>query len=271
MSNFTQRILTGLVGATLVVAAMWAGGWWFGALMTAVALAAQFELYKMLQAGGAAPVVGLGLVLGLAAVVWPLAPVTLLVLVAGVPMIQVAVLFKRRNSPLLDAAATVFGVVYPALLASSIVLLRVGDIGLRGDEAFWLTAAVLFAVWSADSFAYLAGRAFGKTPLFERISPKKTWEGAIGGAVGAFAMVAAFKLGALGDAVSWLDVAMIALASGVLGPLGDLSESQFKRSVGVKDSASWLPGHGGLLDRVDATLVAVPVVVLYFHLTRGLL
>ncbi len=271
MSNFTQRILTGLVGATLVVSTVWAGGWWFAALMTAVALAAQFELYRMLRVGGVEPVVGLGLVLGLAAVVWPLAPVTLLVLVAGVPLVQVAVLFRRRKTPLLDAAATAFGVLYPAMLASAIVLLRVGDLGLRGSEPFWLTTAVLFAVWSADSFAYLAGRAFGKTPLFERISPKKTWEGAIGGALGAFAMVAAFKLGALGDALSWADVTVIALASGLLGPLGDLSESQFKRSAGVKDSASWLPGHGGLLDRVDATLVAVPVIVLYFHLTRGFL
>ena len=88
---------------------------------------------------------------------------------------------------------------------------------------------------------------------------------------GAFALAAAFKLAVVGDVLSWADVAVIAVASGVISPFGDLTESLFKRSVGVKDSATWLPGHGGLLDRTDATLVAVPTIALYFELTRGLL
>ena len=272
MSNFTQRVLTGLVGAALVVAAVWAGGWVFAVLIAGVALAAQYELYRLMQAGGAAPLVGGGMALGAVATLWPLVPRAPVVLGAGLLALLVAVLYLRRTTPLADAAGTAFGVLYPSLLASSLLVLRFAEGGgLDDGERFWLTTAVLFSVWGADSFAYLAGRAFGRTPLFERISPKKTWEGAAGGAVGAFALVAVFKLTVLGPAVSWLDVMAIAVASGVLGPLGDLAESHFKRSVGVKDSAAWLPGHGGMLDRIDATLVAVPAVVLYLELTRGLL
>src|SRR5690606_14157890 len=132
--------------------------------------------------------------------------------------------YLRRDTPLLDAAGTAFGVLYPSLLASSLLVLRLSETGaFDDDERFWLTTAVLFSVWASDSFAYLAGRAFGRTPLFARVSPKKTWEGAAGGAIGAFAMVAVFKLAALGAAVSWADVAVIAVASGVLGPFGDLA------------------------------------------------
>ncbi len=272
MSNFAQRVLTGLVGAALVVAAVRAGGWAFAVLITGVALAAQYELYRLVRAGGATPLIGYGMALGAVATLWPLVPRAGLILAAGLVGLLFGVLYLRRETPLLDAAGTAFGVLYPALLASSLLVLRLSEAsGFDEMERFWLTTAVLFGVWGADSFAYLAGRAFGRTPLFERISPKKTWEGAAGGAVGAFALVAVFKLTVLGAAVTWLDVTAIAVASGVLGPFGDLAESHFKRSVGVKDSAAWLPGHGGLLDRIDATLVAVPAVVLYFELTRGLL
>ncbi len=272
MSNFTQRVLTALVGATLVVAALWLGGWVFALLIAAVALAAQFELYNMLKAGGTDPLVGLGLALGAVATLWPVLPGAAPVLVLGLIAVLGAVLYLRRVTPLADAAGTAFGVLYPGLLASSLLVLRFAEAGGWSEtDRFWITTAILFSVWGADSFAYLAGRAFGRTPLFPRVSPKKTWEGAAGGAVGAFALVSVFKLTVLGVALSWTDTAVIAVASGILGPFGDLTESLFKRSVGVKDSATWLPGHGGLLDRIDATLVAVPVIAVYFELTRGLL
>src|SRR5690606_27484613 len=125
-------------------------------------------------------------------------------------------------------------------------------------DGFWLTAAVMVSVWGADTFAYAAGRLFGRHPLFPRVSPKKTWEGAAGGLLGAFAVIAGFKLAVLG-VLGWGDVAALALCAGVAGPLGDLAESLFKRAAGVKDSGNWIPGHGGMLDRIDAACVAVPL------------
>lgn len=272
MSNFAQRVLTALVGATLVIALLWVGGWAFAILVAVAAVVAQRELYGLMTAAGTRPLVGYGLAVGAVAVLWHQIPGSGLALAAALLLLLPLVLYLRRDTPLLDAAGTAFGVLYPAGLASSLIALRLTDSGWLGEgDAFWLTLAVLVCVWGTDSFAYLAGRAVGRTPLFERVSPKKTWEGAIGGAVGAFALAAAFKLAVLTDVLTWLDVVVIAVACGVLSPLGDLTESLFKRSVGVKDSASWLPGHGGLLDRIDATVVAVPVIALYFEATRGLL
>jgi phosphatidate cytidylyltransferase len=184
--------------------------------------------------------------------------------------VLVAALFRRRNAPLPDTAATLFGVAYPAFLLGSVVVLREAQAPwLVDDDAFWLTATVLFGIWGADTLAYFAGRAFGRHPLLPAVSPKKTWEGFAGGVAGAVALTAAFKLVALPDVLTWLDVAAIAAACGVAGPLGDLAESAFKRSVGAKDSATWLPGHGGMLDRLDAALVAVPLVVAYLSLVKG--
>ena len=272
MGDLAPRIGTAVVGAALVVGVLWVGGPVFAALITAIALAAQYELYRMVRAAGARPVVGLGLAAGAGAVLWPLVPGLGLALVGALLLLVPAVLWSRAETPLADAAGTAFGVLYPCLLAGSLVALRLTEAEwLTGTRAFWLTLAVLMTVWAADSFAYIAGRIAGKTPLFERVSPKKTWEGAAGGLLGAAAFVAGFKLLVLDDVIGWGDVAAIAFAAGVLGPVGDLTESLFKRSVGVKDSATWLPGHGGLLDRIDATLVAVPVVVLWFEVTRGVL
>lgn len=271
MSNLAQRTLTALVGATLVIGAVWLGGWPFAALMGAVAVAAQVEVYGLLRKAGADPFVPLGLGLGLLTSMRAVIPGSLNLLVLGGLAVLLGVLYRRKATPLLDASATLFGVAYPAAFVGSFVALRLADPPwLAGDDAFWLTTTALFGIWGTDTFAYFAGRAFGRHPLFPRVSPKKTWEGAVGGAVGAFVVVAGFKLAVLDPVLTWTDVAAIAFACGVASPFGDLVESHFKRSVGVKDSATWLPGHGGLLDRIDAAVVAMPLVVLYLDLAKGL-
>ncbi len=183
----------------------------------------------------------------------------------------VATLYRRSDTPLHDAAGTLMGVAYPTALMGTLVWLRTSDAAwLDADGAFWLTVALFFCVWGADTFAYAAGRAFGKHPLFPRVSPKKTWEGAVGGAVGAFALAASFKLGPLSSVLGWSDVAVMAVCCGLVAPFGDLAESLFKRSTDTKDSGAWLPGHGGMLDRIDAAVVAIPLVVLYLDAVYGL-
>ncbi|MEM6286490.1 MAG: phosphatidate cytidylyltransferase [Bacteroidota bacterium] len=271
MSNLAQRILTGLVGAVVVVGAVWVGDWPFAALMTLVALGAQYELYGLLRAGGVKPLVGLGLFLGAVAVVAPLTEAAASLLTVGALAVLAGVLFVRRETALLDAAGTLFGVVYPSALVGLVIALRLGEADwMVGTDAFWLTTTLLFCVWGSDSFAYFAGRAFGRRKLFERVSPNKTWEGAIGGAVGAVALASVAKVVVLDAVLTWPDVAFIGFACGVASQIGDLAESHFKRSVGVKDSATWLPGHGGLLDRIDAAVVSIPLVVIYLDLVKGL-
>ena len=271
MSNLAQRTLTALVAATVVIGSVWVGGWAFAAVMAAIALVAQAEVYGLLRKAGAEPFVPLGLGLGLLASLRAVVPWGPSLLVLGGLAVLVGALYRRKSTPLLDASGTLFGVAYPAAFVGSFVVLRLAEPAwLVGLDAFWLTTAALFSIWGADTFAYFAGRAFGKHPLFPRVSPKKTWEGAVGGAAGAFAVAAGFKLAVLDPVLTWIDVAAIAFACGVASPFGDLVESHFKRSVDVKDSATWLPGHGGLLDRIDAAVVAMPLVVLYLDLAKGL-
>lgn len=269
VSNLLQRVLAALVAAPLALGAMWLGGWVFALFVAVVAVAAQAEVYGLLRKSGARPFAVPGLALGVLAVLRPLVPAAGPLLVVGALGALFAALPSRREQPMLDVAGTLFGVFYPALLLSFGVVLREAE-GFRLDprDGFWLTAAVLVSVWGADTFAYAAGRLLGKHPLFPRVSPKKTWEGAAGGLVGAFAVLAGFKLAVLA-VLGWADVAVLALCAGVAGPLGDLTESLFKRAAGVKDSGRVLPGHGGVLDRVDAVAVAVPLAVLYLDYVAG--
>lgn len=123
----------------------------------------------------------------------------------------------------------------------------------------------LFAiVWASDIFAYLTGSMFGKHKLFERLSPKKTWEGSLGGLI--FALLAAYALSIIYDQLSLVEWMVLAVIIVVTGTFGDLSESFLKRQAGVKDSGKLFPGHGGMLDRFDATLFAAPFVVVYVNL-----
>ena len=126
---------------------------------------------------------------------------------------------------------------------------------------------VLLVAWIADTGAYFAGRFLGKTKLYEAVSPKKTWAGAWGGLAGSVLGAAVLKV-VHSDELTWLDVVLIAMPGGILGQLGDLAESLIKRSVGVKDSGALLPGHGGMLDRIDAVLFIAPYAYAYLTLVK---
>jgi phosphatidate cytidylyltransferase len=274
MSNLTQRVITSLIGAPLVVGVTYLGGWFFGGLILLIGLLAQWELYKLTEAGGARPLKSIGLVVGALLIMRALWPVAVALAVVGLIAVLVVELYRRHEDPVTNITATVFGVFYPAYLVGYFVDLRVrGAEGVMGQEgAFLVTVVVIVAIWASDTFAYFAGRAFGKHPLFPRISPKKTIEGSVGGVFGAVLIVIAFKL-ALVPALpmSWGDAAAIGVICGAVGQLGDLVESLLKRSVGVKDSGRYLPGHGGMLDRIDAMIVAIPLVVLYLDWVRDLM
>jgi phosphatidate cytidylyltransferase len=274
MSNLTQRVITALIGAPLVVGLTYLGGWYFAGLMLIVGVLAQWELYRLTEAGGSAPLKSVGLVVGGLLIVRALVPFALPIAVAGLLVAFVAELYRRHEDPIANLTATVFGAFYPALLVGYFVDLRVlGAEGLLGQEgAFLTTIVVIVAIWASDTFAYFAGRAFGKHPLFPRISPKKTIEGSVGGVVGAVLIVVAFKLALLPTLpITWGDVVVIGVLCGAVGQLGDLFESLLKRSVGIKDSGRYLPGHGGMLDRIDAMVVAIPLVVLYLDWVRDVM
>lgn len=164
-----------------------------------------------------------------------------------------AELWRKSEHPLINISVLVFGIIYVVLPFWLTI-----DLNLREDGENYLPFIVgmYLLIWTNDTFAYFSGRFFGKTKLFERISPKKTWEGTIGGIT--FTLLLGYIIGAYfneGEEMFWMISALIIAPCAIFG---DLLESLFKRSLNIKDSGNILPGHGGILDRFDAALFAIP-------------
>jgi phosphatidate cytidylyltransferase len=281
LADLSRRVAVVVVGIPTVLTLVYLGGWIFGALVAVMAALATWELYRLAAARGVRPLRWLGVVgapaLVLAAVRWSrfadYAPVALAVL-AGVALVAlVSALFIRRpdESPLAVVAVTLFGVMYSGLsLASAPLLCELPAArGWGGAEASpWMGLAVvvlpLAVTWIGDAAAYFAGSAWGRRKLAPRISPQKTWVGLwaelAASALAGVAWVAATR-SALprapipGPAVA----AMVGMLLGLGAVVGDLAESLLKREAGVKDSGTFFPGHGGVLDRIDALIFTLPL------------
>jgi phosphatidate cytidylyltransferase len=173
-----------------------------------------------------------------------------------------AEIFRKKETPFENAAITLLGLFYVVMPMGLMNFLYYT--GPANEATTHLLTGIFLLVWTNDTFAYLSGISLGKHLLCPRLSPKKTWEGSIGGAI--FAMLAAWILSMFFKEVGplmWLIIGFIAI---IFGTLGDLSESMLKRSLNIKDSGNIMPGHGGILDRFDAILMAVPFVFLALYI-----
>ena len=290
MSNSALRILTALVGVPAIVGLLYVGSWPFALLVLLISLFCQYETYGLLEEAELAPRRIIGLAMGTLLVVQPIIPYALH---AAVVVLILAVATSSFDLPrgvarptgsgppeppptrlsvtsIGSLPSTVFGAIYPAGLLGYLIALRLAR-GPTVDDgaAFLLTLMVFLLVWSTDTFAYYVGRAIGKRPLAPKVSPKKTWEGAVGGTIGAIAIAILLKVLFL-EFLPWVHVVAVAAICAVFGQLGDLAESKVKRMVGVKDSGSILPGHGGFLDRFDAMILAAPATYLYLAFVAGI-
>jgi len=282
LGNLAQRFLVALVAVPILLVILYLPrpepAW---ALIFAASLIAMYELFAMtLPAEDRRPALVMGAI-ACAAFYWihPLAlhepfgvhlgarwqlvgetgPTVAVFLAVVVPGLYY--LFRFRDIPSVASrlTATITGIVYAGFLTTHLALFkRLAPMSEGGH----FVILVLVIAWLSDTGGYFAGRFLGKSKLYEAVSPKKTWAGAYGGIAGSLLGVIAMKLLFL-DWLGWFDVAAIAVAGGVIGQLGDLAESLIKRSVGVKDSGALLPGHGGILDRIDAVLFIAPYVYGY--------
>ncbi|HOZ30029.1 MAG TPA: phosphatidate cytidylyltransferase [Bacteroidales bacterium] len=176
-------------------------------------------------------------------------------------------LFINKQNPLRNISVSVLSLMYITfpLIASIILVMGNGlDFQLKTSNGFnpEILMGLLILIWIFDSMSYCVGVPLGKHRLFERVSPKKSWEGAIGGAV--FTIVAGVFMVKIFSVITQTDWIIISAIVIVFGTIGDLIESLFKRSINVKDSGETLPGHGGLLDRLDSFIFTIPWVLIYF-------
>lgn len=273
MKNLVIRSLSGAVLGVVVLGAILWSQWSFGALLLVLTLVGMHEFYALCERRGEAPQRVLGLLSGALLFALNFAFVSDDIRILGeakelfgcgmafllllLPLMFVCELYRRRENPAADIAVTLLGVVYVALPFSLLLYLPI----LATDTwTPWVVVAYVLIVWANDVCAYLVGMSIGRRKLFERLSPKKSWEGFFGGVAGAVG--AGFAAGHLLGAspAAW---ALLALVISVTAVAGDLAESMFKRAAGVKDSGSLIPGHGGVLDRFDAMLLSAPFVFVY--------
>jgi phosphatidate cytidylyltransferase len=235
----------------------------------------QFEYYLMMKSIGVRPQIVTGIITGI--VVYTLSTLiaagvitinAYLILIPIITVIMVIELYRKQENPADSMAHTFFPVIYTVLPFSMFPYLAFNQTGLNSllthPNIIFSPGIVLgffLLLWSNDTGAYLSGITFGRHKLFERISPKKTWEGFLGGMIltVAVAWLISTKL-AVVSATGWI---VIALIVSITGTYGDLIESMLKRSAGVKDSGNIMPGHGGFLDRFDSVIISFPLVYLY--------
>lgn len=257
------RAITGLIFVIVVLASIILNAYLFVGFFTVVSACCLYEYYRIAGDSQGRPNLLLGLVTGVIALglygacqlgmvsfsaLLGMTPLALMVLI--VPLYQ-----KHSDKPFAGIAYTFLGLIYVIVPFALFVTLGF----LSGAYHYPLPLGFMLILWGNDTGAYLVGRFLGKLLLFERISPKKTWEGLFGGIVLAF--IVALVLSHYYPVLNvWQWIAMALLIS-VFGTFGDLVESMLKRSQQVKDSGAILPGHGGLLDRFDGLLLAAPMVL----------
>lgn len=235
---------------------------YFAAFVLIAALVGQYEFYRMAKARGIAPLALLGMAIGALVVVesyHPLLPAAGQHLAALLLLVMAARLFSSRpvQGAMEDIAVTVLGICYVALLFSFQIAVR-----MSVDGRQWLVF-LFFVIWASDIGAYSIGIPFGKHRLYEKVSPKKSIEGLGGALAGAAGMGLVCRMWFM-PAIGMGEAVGVAVVLALAGVIGDLVESLIKRAAGVKDSGTIIPGHGGILDRMDSMLFAAPV--LYYYL-----
>lgn len=273
-NNLTQRLITGILGSAAIIAGVSLGQWTYFLIFFIICLFTLLEFYKLVGLDGVVPQKAYGTLCGIFIYVLSFLIegritidgklithqyyILVFPLMSCVYMIKLYKKFERK--PFTNIAFTFLGILYvavPFALLNAVVF-------EEGHYNYEIILGSLLILWASDTGAYFAGTRFGKRKLFERISPKKSWEGFIGGA--ALALIFVFGLSYFLHSLSlqqWIIVGILIIVGGTFG---DLIESLLKRSIAIKDSGDSLPGHGGFLDRFDGLLISAPFIAAYLEI-----
>jgi phosphatidate cytidylyltransferase len=265
MSNLLLRIISAIIGVALVISGIVFSPWTFGAIFLIILAFTLHEFYGLVQSSGNTPFRIWGSFFSVCLFVsvylvcmsyldvkyfWMLPPLLVICFLFA--------LYKHKTRhPIISLGLTLLGLVYIAFPLSLVNVIAFKD----GEYSYVLVIGVLLAQWANDTGAYLVGKTMGKTKLFVSISPNKTWEGTIGGGLISIGVLYIYSLYFTEiSTIEWIGLAIIV---SIFGSYGDLIESLFKRQLAIKDSGTFIPGHGGFLDRFDGLLFALPFVTAY--------
>lgn len=262
--NLIIRSITGALFVCIVIGSIFLSYELFGFLFLALSIVGTFELIRMSELMTA---VSINKYLAYSATIFTYLSIWWSVMqqnaqwmifcILLLPVALLTELYRKKETPLINVIYTLFPALYVALPFGLLnFFLPIGE-GL-------LLLAFFVTIWAGDTFAYLVGSLIGKHRLFERISPKKSWEGTLGSML--ITLGFSFFYPSLFGIFAWWQWIFFVLISLIAGSYGDLVESLFKRSVGIKDSGKIMPGHGGVLDRFDAVLLASPLIFVFLQI-----
>ncbi|MDJ1482194.1 phosphatidate cytidylyltransferase [Cytophagaceae bacterium DM2B3-1] len=269
LSNLQQRIIAALIGGIAIIGAIYWNQWGYFGVFFLICGFTLREFYQLVGLDGNAPLTYYGTFTGLC--------IFLLTFLIEKKLIGIehyfwispiaSVIFfiklykKNEKKPFTNIAFTFLGIIYVAIPFS---LLNICVFLEDAVYSYQVILGCLFLLWASDTGAYFAGTYFGRTKLFERVSPKKSWEGSIGGLCSA--LIVASLLAYFFTDLKYWHWYCIAIIIVVAGTYGDLVESLFKRSMDIKDSGASIPGHGGFLDRFDGLLLSAPFIVTFLRI-----
>ena len=266
MSNFWQRTLFGIIFISVLIGAILYDAITFRILFLLIAVGALEEFYKIVKTENAEPnlvagrIVGISTYVILSAVAFDIVSFKYTTIIAALLLIiPIAELYRNKQQPIINIALTCFGIFYAIMPFALLNFIAT----IKSNYNPEIILGYFILQWSSDTFAYLVGMTMGKRRLFERISPKKSWEGFIGG--GILTLIAGYITSMYFHSLSGSEWMIIAFIIVITGTLGDLVESLLKRTYQLKDSGNIIPGHGGILDRFDSLLFAIPFIWLYLN------
>lgn len=274
MKNLIQRVITGIVFGVVLIGSIICSPFSFGLLFCLISAMATAEFCNLMNRQEGIEINRNLCVLGSTILflcffyygIYPVQTGIFSIYLVVLIYLMIRELYLKKDNPLNNWAYAMLSQIYVGLPFALLNVLAFQDNGAYSapQYVFIMPLSIFIFIWMNDTFAYFTGMLLGKHRLFERISPKKSWEGSIGGCV--FCIGAAFVLAHFFPIMStglWVGLALVVV---VFGTWGDLTESLMKRFLGIKDSGNILPGHGGLLDRFDSAIMAIPAAVFYLYI-----
>jgi phosphatidate cytidylyltransferase len=268
-SKLSTRTIVAIIGMPLIIIVCLLGKVLFLIIPLGIGLISFYELTKMARNKHSYANLAVGWLIILLIIIneyKPFIQLQILILIS-IGLLLLFELFRNKESAISNLGITLLGIFYIGFFSAALVDLRefYNDSAFTYFQGGYLIISILISIWICDSAAYFIGIAFGKHKLMPRISPNKSWEGAIAGFIfSVITMIAAKAL--FLEFLEWRDTIAVGIIVGIAGQFGDLIESMIKRDSRVKDSSSIIPGHGGILDRFDSLLFTAPAVYLYLKL-----